>query len=67
MESTQLPAMSLLEKLRVMFASVQNWLALQLTLVNVLHCRMRYVTSGYATAPGVVRVSGLHFPADTST
>lgn len=28
-----------LEKLRAMFASVQNWLALMLMLVNVLHCR----------------------------
>ncbi|MHB1291159.1 MAG: Crp/Fnr family transcriptional regulator [Sulfuricella sp.] len=31
--------MSFLEKLRAMFVSVQNWLALQLTLVKVLHCR----------------------------
>lgn len=38
-EITSLLARSLLEELRAMFASVQNWLALQFMLFNVLHCR----------------------------
>ena len=66
------PTMSFLEKLRAMFASVQNWLAFQLILVKVLHCQSvalseRHVTSGYTTALGVMRESWLLiFPADIS-
>ena len=53
--------MSPYEKLRAMFASVQNWLALMLMLVNVLHCRMRHVTSGCTTAAWLSVRVGCYF------
>jgi len=49
-------AMSFLEKLRAMFASAQNWLAFQFTLVEVLHCRSVISLQGVRLRSGALMI-----------